>query len=420
MADGERYTVLESDRSIVSYDYKTGQIRNILFSMDELPADKRTSVDDYSLSTDENKILLTTNTSPMYRHSFEAGFLVYDLVNKTITPLLDTGKQQLATFSPDGMKVAFVKNNNLFFKDLANDSVFQVTTDGKLNAIINGAPDWVYEEEFGFSQAYCWSPDSRKIAFYRFDESQVKEFDMAVYGDLYPAIKRFKYPKAGEANSTVTIHVYDISSQKNMTMEAGSEPDQYIPRIKWSADPEKLAVIRLNRRQNIVDVLLADAGTGVSTILYHEENPKFLSRIDDDFIHFTTDRKRFIVLSERSGFYHYYLYDLRGNLLNAVTHGDWEVTGFKGIDYKSNTLYYTSNKGSVVGRAVYSVRLDGNDQHKLSDTRPSSPRAARAMLRPRRPGRCLWGRPDGLDSGCALPLRFCQRGGSFRNWLEGL
>jgi dipeptidyl-peptidase-4 len=282
MADGAYYTVLESDRMIVRIDYKTGQNKTVLFNISRLPGDGITSIHDYAFSTDEKKILLSTNISRIYRHSFEARYWVYDVITGAATPLADTGKQQLATFSPDGHKVAFVRNNNLYYKDLLDNSIIQVTRDGEMNHIINGAPDWVYEEEFGFSQAYCWSPDSRSLAFYRFDESQVKQYDMTVYNALYPSVSRFKYPKAGEANSVVSILVFNPGSGKTIKMDVGAEEDQYIPRIKWTEQQGKLCIIRLNRLQNKVDVLLAEAASGETKVLYSEENERYLSRIYDD------------------------------------------------------------------------------------------------------------------------------------------
>jgi dipeptidyl-peptidase 4 len=366
MPDGDHYTVIENGHTIARYDYKTGLTRNILFSTELLPDAKFQSVNEYELSNDGKKILLTTDKTSIYRHSFTARFWIYDLALKKIQSLADSGKQQLATFSPDGSKVAYVKNNDLFYKDLLTNATVKVTADGELNKIINGAPDWVYEEEFGFSKAFCWSPDNRHLAYYRFDESLVREFDMTVFDGLYPFTSRFKYPKAGESNSMVSIHVYDTESGKTVTMETGSETDQYIPRIKWPASSDKICIIRLNRLQNKLDVMLSDANTGKAVILYSEENACYISEINDDYIHFTSDQQYFIILSERSGYFHYYRYTTDGKLVNPVTQGNWEVQGFLGLDEKTNTLYYISNQVSTIQQDVYSVKLDGTQQHKLS------------------------------------------------------
>lgn len=363
MADGEHYTVPEAGKSIVKYDYKTGRDRRVILQGSTLP-DTILSVYDYEFSHDESKILLTTYVKKIYRHSFEAVYWIYDIATQTTTRLYE-GRQQLATFSPDGSKIAFVKQNNLYYKDLVTGEVVQVTKDGEFDEIINGAPDWVYEEEFAFSKAFAWSPDSRTIGYYRFDESMVRQYDMVIYEDVYPTVDRFKYPKAGEANSVVSVLVYHLDSGNTVTMNTGIESDQYIVRIKWSAEPGKLAVIRLNRLQNVVDVLLADAFTGTSVAIYHEENSRYLSRIGEGYIHFLSDRKGFIIMSEKSGYYHYYLHSMDGKLINPITQGEWEVIDILGIDEVNRTLYYTSNQSSVINQDVYSVRFDGKGQRRL-------------------------------------------------------
>lgn len=374
MADGQHYTVLESGRYIVSYDYKSGTDKKVLFDARQPGTGISGRISDYALSNAENKLLLTAEVTRIYRHSFQASYWICDLQTGKAQPLCDSGKQQLATFSPDGTKIAYVKDNNLFYKNLSDQSITQITTDGRFNRIINGAPDWVYEEEFGFSQAYCWSPDSRSIAFYRFDESRVKEFDMMLYNNLYPNVSRFKYPKAGEDNSLVSILVYDIVSGSTRLMDTGSETDQYIPRIKWTMLPGKLAIIRLNRLQNKVDILVAETTTGKSTVLYTEENEHYLSRIDDNYLFFTADGQQFLILSPRSGYYHYYLYSMQGELMGPVTQGNWEVAEVLAVDNVNRMLYYTSNESAVINKEVYAVRFNGSDKIKLS-TRTGTNRA---------------------------------------------
>ncbi len=366
-ADGEHYTVLESNSRIVQYDYKTGKEKTVIFDASEYRNKGSVSITDYILSNDGKKILLTSQVSRIYRHSFEARYWICDLLKKEIIPLEGTGKQQLATFSPDGLKVAFVRQNNLYYRNLVDGITTQVTSDGETNRIINGAPDWVYEEEFGFSQAYCWSPDSRRIAFYRFDESLVKEFEMNVFNGLYPDVHHFKYPKAGEDNSLVTIRVFDLESNEIRVMDIGKETDQYIPRIKWTASPEQLCIIRLNRMQNKAEVLLANPFTGNSSAIYTEENEKFVSDIDDNFIHFTGDGKFFILHSERSGNFHFYLYRLDGSLVSPLTSGRWDARKLLGIDEKKGILYFTANRESEIQQHVYAVKLDGTNIHRISN-----------------------------------------------------
>jgi dipeptidyl-peptidase 4 len=366
MADGENYTVLEDDRAIVRYDYKTGTDRHVLFSIDQVDDEPITSIDDYAFSMDETRILLTTDKTKKYRYSFAANYYIYDLVNKKIT-LADSEMIQYVTFSPDGNKVAYVKYNNLYCKDLIHNTLTQITTDGLINSIIYGAPDWVYEEEFSLTQAYCWSPDSRKIAFYRFDETQVPEFEMTVFTDLYPKTLRFKYPKAGEKNSVVQVRVYDTGTGRTVSMDVGQDSDQYIPRVKWTASSDTVCVIRLNRLQNKVDVLLCNAQSGSSGLLFSEASSWFISEIKDDYIHFTRDGRYFLIRSERTGYFHYYLYSITGSFIHAVTQGEWETVGVLGFDDRNRTLYYTSTEGSPICQSIYAVKYDGSHKTKLSD-----------------------------------------------------
>lgn len=366
MNDGIHYTTMEAGREIHKFRYDTGIRVEILFSAEDLPGREFLSFNNYEFSDDEKKIIFTTGREQIYRHSFKADYYIWDIQGKKLTQLSELGKQQLATFSPDGSKVAFVFENNLFFKDMASGREVKVTTDGKSNEIINGAPDWVYEEEFGFSRAFAWSPDSKRLAYYRFDESHVKMFNMTIYGDLYPHWYQFKYPKAGEKNAFVTIHTYEITSGKFTEMDIGEETDQYIPRIKWTNDPSKIAIYRLNRLQNHIEVLLADASTGRSEILWSETNNYFISETSDDLVTFIDDDNYFLVMSERSGWMHLYLYDMKGELLNAVTNGEWEVDRLIGVDHVNRRIYYSSSETSPLQRNVYSIGTDGRDKKRLT------------------------------------------------------
>ncbi len=365
MNDGEYYTTLEMKRNIVKYSYKTGKKANDIFVLSNVANESKPKrIDDYWFSADEKKILLSTEVEQIYRHSFKAEYYVYDIAKKTFTKLSLKGKQEQASFSPDGTKIAFVRDNNLFYKDLATGKEIKITEDGKINSIINGKPDWVYEEEFSFSQAYEWSADSKNIAFLRFDESRVKEYELTMYKDLYPTQYKFKYPKAGEDNSIVTLHVYNLDTKKTKQINTGEETDQYIPRIYFTKKPNILAFVRLNRLQNNYELIFDDISTDKQTVVYNEKDKSYVD-VENTKVYFINDNN-FILQSERNGFTHLYLYDFNGKLTNQITKGKWEVTEFLGYNKKTNIVYYISDEQSPMKRALYSVKLDGSDKKLIS------------------------------------------------------
>jgi dipeptidyl-peptidase-4 len=366
MNDGLHYTVL-ANGSILKYSYRTGELVEVLFSMDQLDHPGAGFLSGYSFAQDDKKILLTTGSERIYRHSYRANYHVYDLETGEAVFLSEKGKQQLGTFSPDVSKVAFVRDNNLYIFDLATRTERQLTFDGEHNKIINGAPDWVYEEEFAFSQGFHWSPDSRMIAYYRTDESRVKQFSMTTYGGLYPEYYTFKYPKAGEQNSIVSIHVYHLEDGRDVVMDTGEETDQYIPRIKWTQRAGELSIMRLNRLQNRFDLLLANVVTGKSKVILTEEEDQYIKEPSDDKVVFLEDGWHFLYRSEKSGFLHYYRYDMDGQEIGPVTRGDWDVIDFLGIDEKRGYMYFTSYEESSVRSSVYRVRQDGTRKEKISE-----------------------------------------------------
>ena len=283
MKDGATYGSFERG-ALNIYNYKTGKLVKTLFETKDLVLpgeEKPVPMQNYELSDDESKVLVLTDMEAIYRHSYTANYYIYDIKTKSLQPLSENGKQRLATFSPDATKVCFMRDNNLFIKDLKSGEEKQFTYDGLYNHIINGAPDWVYEEEFSFSLGFCWSPDSKKIAFMKFDESNVKEFQMEEFEGLYPEWYSFKYPKAGEDNSIVEIYVYDLASGKTVKMDTGTETDIYLPRMKWTKDPNVLAIQRLNRHQNHLEILAANATTGASKVFYDETNDYYIDITDD-------------------------------------------------------------------------------------------------------------------------------------------
>jgi dipeptidyl-peptidase-4 len=366
MNDGIHYTVLTSG-IILKYSYRTGELVEVLFSMDQLDGPVAGNISGYEFTQDDKKILLTTDIESIYRHSFRANYYVFDLETRSSIFLSEKGKQQLGTFSPDGRKVAFVRENNLYIFDLDLKTEQQITFDGEHNKIINGAPDWVYEEEFAFSKGYEWSPDSKMIAYYRTDETRVRKYSMTTYGNLYPDSYSFKYPKAGEQNSIVSIRVHHLLDGSDVEMDTGEETDQYIPRIKWTKRPGELSIMRLNRLQNKFDLLLADAYTGESEVILTEENEYFIKEASDDQVVYLDDGQHFIYRSEKSGYLHFYLYDMDGNEVGPITQGDWDVIDFLGMDEKRGCMYYTSYEESSVRSTVCRIRPDGTRKEKVSE-----------------------------------------------------
>ncbi|MEA5461822.1 S9 family peptidase [Arcicella sp. LKC2W] len=368
MKDGAFYSALEGDK-IVKHQVTDGAAVETLFdaatSVENLG--KKVAIEDYALSADEQKILISTESEPIYRRSSREENFVYDLKTKKLVQLSKGGKQMFATFSPDGSKVAFVRTNNLYMVDLATMNEKQITTDGKWNHIINGACDWVYEEEFSFARAFQWSPDSKKIAFISFDETKVPEYNMQMWGKLYPTDYKYKYPKPGEANSTVSVSIFNLTDSKIAKVDIGKETDQYIPRIRWTNDANVLSLNRLNRLQNKMEILHADANTGKIDVILTEESKTYVDveNFADD-VYYLADNKSFVMSSEKDGFKHLYLYDITGKLIRQITTGNWEVADFYGIDEKTKTLYFTSTEMSNIERQLFSISLDGKLKKQLT------------------------------------------------------
>ena len=360
LSDGERYTTM-SDGRVLCFSYRTGEPAGVLF--DASAAEPRIEFTDYVLSADERRLLLTTDVEPIYRHSFTAEYWIYDRQDGSLRRLSQGGPQQQAQFSPDGSRVAFVRGGNLFVADPTAGSERQLTFDGRFNHIINGLPDWVYEEEFSFARAFAWSPDGRKIAYLRFDESRVKQYNMNRFaGGLYPENYTFKYPKAGEQNSVVELYCCDAADGSMVRMDTGEQTDQYIPRLFWTQTGQ-LGFYRLNRLQNHFEVLLCDS-SGASRVVYDERNDRYVERVDGRTVTFLPDGDRFVVRSERDGFMHLYLYSVSEGLLGRITSGEWEVTELLGIE--GDRVYYLSTETSPLRRDLYTVRLDGRGKRRLT------------------------------------------------------
>ncbi|HSI76225.1 MAG TPA: S9 family peptidase, partial [Lunatimonas sp.] len=364
MKDGNFYSSLsrENASKIVKINLASGEEEEVLVDGEKIGVD----FTNYSLSADERFALLSSKVERIYRRSSKAIYHIVDLNTSDVQPILGEEKVSYATLSPDNTKVAFVKDNDLFYKDLLNGEITQVTTDGKENAIINGAADWVYEEEFSMAQAFAWSPDGKKIAFIRFDESEVPVFNMQLWGPLYPKDHFFKYPKAGEDNSKVGIHVYHLESSNNVKIDADNDQDIYLPRIYWTGDAEKLAFIRLNRLQNQMDLLHADVSSGKSTLILNEEAATYVDLDYNDNLQYLSDNKSFVTTSEKDGFKHIYHYDMDGKLIRQLTSGDWEVSTLVGVDEKNKQIYFESTEISPLERHLYVINLNGKGKKLLT------------------------------------------------------
>lgn len=376
MNDGVHYTTLEDKGTkIVKYSYASGEKVANLLKTSKLTDSDLKYIGDYEFSADESSVLLMTNKERIYRHSFLANYYIYKFRTKELKALSPKGKQRLASFSPDGKYIAFVRENNIYIHNIAFGTERQITKDGEYNHIQNGTPDWVYEEEFAFSKGFEWSPDSKSIAYMRFDESKVPMFNMTKFEGLYPQVKNnalypenyvYKYPKAGETNSVVEVHVYNLSDKTTQKMDVGAEKDQYIPRIRWTADAKVLSIFRFNRHQNKFEILLANSKTGKSNVMFKEENKYFVSSDYLDDIAFLDDNQHFIYLSERDGYNHIYLFDMSGRIKNQVTKGNWDVTKYLGYDAKKKVFYYESAEVSPLERNIFSIKENGSKKKNLT------------------------------------------------------
>ncbi|MCF8362221.1 MAG: S9 family peptidase [Prolixibacteraceae bacterium] len=375
MNDGEHFSSLKGENSIVEYSYKTGEETSVIFSPDMVEDCPVKEITDYELSNDEQRILIESNKKKIYRRSYTAEYYVWDKYTEKLYPVSEYGPQQVATFSPNGERIAFVRDNNIFIKTIRFGTEQQVTNDGEFNKIINGVPDWVYEEEFSYNKAFAWSPDSKMLAFVKFNETDVKEFSMPVYkglapekeeNRLYPGSYTFKYPKAGEKNSEVSVHVFDIKSRTTIKAETGEETDIYIPRLKWTPDGENLAIFKLNRLQNKLDLLYANPYTGLTRTVFTEKNKKFIDENFLDFFTYLEDNEHFVILSERDGWAHLYLYKNTGFFKKQLTSGNYDVTDFYGYNPGRETFYFQAAKKSHLQREVYAFNNKKEELEEIS------------------------------------------------------
>ena len=359
MNDGEHYSVNEGN-DIVRYAFATGEVVDTIYSIDQ--EDLPRGFSSYTFNDDETALLLATDMEARYRYAtFENNYVV-NLQKGSVMPLTSTGKQMYADFAPAGNKVAYVIDNDLYFTDLNAKEETRITSDGLLNSIINGGSDWVYEEEFALVRAFEWSPDGKKIAYYRFDETAVPEFTMPFFrGDVYPEMYTFKYPKVGEVNAKVSIWIYDLATGQKVAAQIGTP--EYIPRIKW-IDTAHLCVTTMNRLQNELQLVNVDANTGKGSTLFTETASTYIE-INDDLT-FLEDGSGFIWRSEMDGYSHLYHIGMDGKLIKQITSGNWDVTEFMGYDAANSLIYYMSVEKSPLERHLYAVRLDGYKKRQLT------------------------------------------------------
>lgn len=369
------FTLAQNKQITLEDIYKKGTFRSeqvqgfappaeTLFDPKEIKDESGKSIptQDYTTSADKKRILFFTGREPIYRRSSKSTVYLYDVATKK-TIRLNEGKIMHPSFSPDGKKLAYVLDNNLYLYDLASGNTTPITTDGKWNHIINGNADWVYEEEFSFSQAYQWSPNGSYIAYYKFDESGVKEYNMTIYDSTYNKDYRYKYPKPGEANSKVSIHIYDVASGK-ATPAQYEQGDIYIPRIKWTGDDKKLVVFWMNRLQNNLKLLLTDAATGAAQPIYEETN-KYYVDINDDWW-FLKDGKSFLFGSERDGYYSLYRHSLDGRQKIQLTKGKYDIAEVSGVDEKRGIVYYTAAYPTPMDRNLFATDFEGKNTVQLT------------------------------------------------------
>ena len=374
MLDGEHSTQISRDRKkIVKYSFKTGKEVATVFDVSTARDCTIKSFDDYIMSPDESRILIQTETKPIYRRSFTAVYYIFNVRNNTMEALSEGGPQQVPLFSPDGNQIAFVRNNNIYLvKLLFGNSESQITEDGKYNEVLNGIPDWVYEEEFGFNRAFDFSADSKMLAYIRFDESKVPMYSFPMYQGMNPSLDQYavypgsydyKYPMPGVDNSKVSVHTFDIKSKVTRKLDLPLDEDGYIPRIQFTKDENTLAIMTLNRHQNRFDLYFANPRSTLCKLVVRDEAEQYIK--EEAYGNMTFYANNFVMMSEKDGFNHLYLYSAGGNLIKQITKGKFEVKSFLGWDEKTNTYYYSSNEASPLRTAIYKIDAKGR-KTKLS------------------------------------------------------
>ncbi|MEC8537434.1 MAG: S9 family peptidase [Bacteroidota bacterium] len=363
MKNGKEYTVIDyikNDISIDKYSYKSGKKINSILKSSEIDSLK---FDGYKFNSNEEKLLLKVNTESIYRYSDKSFIYAFDIKSKELIKISDE-KISLADFSPNGKMVSYVFDNNLYIYELSSGKTTKCTTDGVRNKIINGATDWVYEEEFAIVKGYEWSHDSKFLAYYKFDESNVKEFSMDLFNqNLYPTQEKFKYPKAGEENSKVSIHILNVNTKKSF--QVNENDFEYTPRIYWTKDSKNLCVFKLNRHQNHLKLLFTNPESKKTVLVYEEKDGRYID-IHDNIKFLNTG---FIWSSEKNGFNHLYKFSYDSKKMFQITSGEYEITKFYGYNESKKILYYQSNEKSPLQKHIYSINIDGTNKKLLSNAK---------------------------------------------------
>jgi dipeptidyl-peptidase-4 len=365
LPDESAFTYTENS-DIYKYDIKSGSKVLLLKGSELLVNELEFKINNYKWTEDAKYLLIEGPVKTIWRHSSQAPYILYNVQTKMITPL-SNGDQNLRNvkLSPDGTKVGFVRNHNLFVTDLLGGKETAITDDGNEN-ILYGEFDWVYEEEFSISDGWQWSPDGKRIAFWRFDQTHVKEFYLIDEMTNYNKISTLKYPKTGERNSIIKIGVAEIETSKLNWMNLGNDDDIYIPRIYWTNSSSKLAIIKLNRLQNHLELIISDTEMGTGQTIIEEKDSCWVEADDNSTI-FLKNKNEIVWVSERSGYRHAYIYDYEGNLIKQITSGSWEMTSLLGVDENNGLLFFDGKKDSPIEQHIYRINLDGSSLKKLSD-----------------------------------------------------
>lgn len=359
LSDGETYAQISDDgQQIVKYSFKTGKPLGTLFDCKTVRGQKVSCVEGYTISPDGRHLLIQTETKRIYRHSYSATYYIYNIQNNKMVPLSEGGPQQSPIWSPDGHVVAFVRDNNIFLvKLLYDNSESQVTTDGRRNEVINGVPDWVYEEEFTTNCSMVFTANSEQLVWIRYDESQVEQYSMQLFRQQKPSLYNYKYPVPGALNSKVKVLSYDIKSHQTRTLDLPLDNEDYIPRLKATADPQRVAVVTMNRHQNDLKLYLCNPLSTVCQQIIEDKDDRYVKEeVLENLI--ITD-KHVLMTSERSGFNQIYVYNLNGQLMRQIGRAGMVVTELYGIDEQSGDVYFSANPTGPTEQQVMVARQNG-------------------------------------------------------------